>query len=585
MNVPLQDYWRLLADYLRPHRRRVWALAVLLFASIGLELINPQLMRTFIDAARGGGAATALISIALLFLGVALVQQLAALGATYVGEDLGWRATNQLRLDLARHCLQLDMGFHNGQTPGALIERIDGDVKLLANFFSQLVIQVLGSGVLVAGILVLLWWEDWRIGLALTLFALTAIMVLVRMRNVVVPYWAATRAASADMYGFLEERLAGTQDIRANGAQAYVMRHFYRLQRRAWHATLKAGFMSTVMTNTAWVLFAIGNAVALAVGAVLFNAGALTIGTVYLVFFYSTLLARPLDRMTRHLDDLQKAGASISRVQALREIRSEIQDGNGIPLRPGPLAIEFDDVSFGYGDGETVLHHLSFSLTPGTVLGLLGRTGSGKTTITRLLLRLYDPDHGAIRIGDGHAWGNIRDARLADLRQRIGMVTQNVQLFDASVRDNLTLFDRRIGDEQIMEVIDQLGLRSWYASLSHGLDTRLAGGSGLSAGESQLLAFMRIFLKDPSIVILDEASSRLDPATEHLVERAVRKLIRGRTAIIIAHRLATVEQASEIMILDGGTIVEHGPRAQLAADPQSRFAHLLRTGGIEEVLA
>jgi ABC-type multidrug transport system fused ATPase/permease subunit len=154
MNVPLQDYWRLLADYLRPHRRRVWALAVLLFASIGLELINPQLMRTFIDAARGGGAATALTSIALLFLGVALVQQLAALGATYVGEDLGWRATNQLRLDLARHCLQLDMGFHNGQTPGALIERIDGDVKLLANFFSQLVIQVLGSGVLVAGILV-----------------------------------------------------------------------------------------------------------------------------------------------------------------------------------------------------------------------------------------------------------------------------------------------------------------------------------------------------------------------------------------------------------------------------------------------
>ncbi len=164
------------------------------------------------------------------------------------------------------------------------------------------------------------------------------------------------------------------------------------------------------------------------------------------------------------------------------------------------------------------------------------------------------------------------------------MVTPNVQLFDATIRDNLTLFDRRISDEQIMQVIDELGLRSWYTSLSDGLDTRLAG-SGLSAGEAQLLTFTRIFLKDPSIVILDEASSRLDPTTEHLVERAVRKLLRGRTAIIIAHRLATVEHVDEIMILDGGRILEHGPRAQLAADPHSRFAHLLRTGGIEEVLA
>lgn len=342
--------------------------------------------------------------------------------------------------------------------------------------------------------------------------------------------------------------------------------------------------MFTVMTNTAWILFAIGNAVALAVGAVLFRTGDISIGTVYLVFFYSTLLARPLDRMTRHLDDLQKAGASIRRVTQLTELRSQIHDGVGIPLPPGPLALAFDDVSFGYDDAETVIHNLSFSITPGTVLGLLGRTGSGKITITRLLLRLYDPQHGAICIGDAHGSCNIRDARLADLRQRIGMVTQNVQLFDATIRDNLTLFDRRISDKQIMRVIDELGLQSWYASLSGGLDTRLAGG-GLSAGEAQLLAFTRIFLKDPSMVILDEASSRLDPATEHLVERAVRTLLKGRTAIVIAHRLATVEHVDEIMILDGGRVLEHGPRAQLAADPHSRFAHLLRTGGIEEVLA
>jgi ABC-type multidrug transport system fused ATPase/permease subunit len=585
MNIPLRQYWGLLVEYLRPYRRRVWLLAVLLLSSIGLQIINPQIMRTFIDATRSGGPAGALTGVAALFLVVALVQQVAAISATYVGEDLGWKATNKLRLDLGRHCLQLDMSFHNARTPGEMIERIDGDVRTLANFFSQLVIQVIGSMLLLTGILVLLFLEDWRVGLTLTIFVLVASVALTRMRNIAVPYWTATRQASAEMYGFLEERLAGTQDIRANGAQAYVMRHFYRLQRAAWRTTIKAGLMATVMTNTTWVLFAIGNAAGLVVGASLYQAGTLTIGGVYLILYYSTLLARPIELITRQMDDLQKAGASIGRVKELTEMRSRLVDGPGIPLPEGPLAVEFDHVSFGY-DEEMVLHDLSFCLRPGKVLGLLGRTGSGKTTLTRLLLRLYDPSSGAIRLGGEDGRWDIREARLADLGRRIGTVTQNVQLFDATVRDNLTFFDRRIRDDEILRVIEELGLRPWYQSLAEGLDTRLAGGgAGLSAGEAQLLAFTRIFLKDPSIVILDEASSRLDPATEQLIERAVGRLIRGRTAIIIAHHLGTVERADEIMILEGGRIREHGARAELLRDPQSLFSHLLQTGGVEEVLA
>jgi ABC-type multidrug transport system fused ATPase/permease subunit len=215
----------------------------------------------------------------------------------------------------------------------------------------------------------------------------------------------------------------------------------------------------------------------------------------------------------------------------------------------------------------------------------LGHTGSGKTTLTRLLLRLYDPGDGVIRLGDGARHTDIREARLAEIGDRIGIVTQNVQLFNATVRDNLTFFDRRIPDEQILCVIDDLGLGPWFASLDKGLDTRLAtGGSGLSAGEAQLLAFTRIFLRDPGIVILDEASSRLDPATEQLIERAVDRLVQGRTAIIIAHRLATVQRADEIMILEQGRIREYDTRARLANDPASYFSHLLQTGGLQEVL-
>ncbi|HEV2072062.1 MAG TPA: ATP-binding cassette domain-containing protein, partial [Thermomicrobiales bacterium] len=222
-----------------------------------------------------------------------------------------------------------------------------------------------------------------------------------------------------------------------------------------------------------------------------------------------------------------------------------------------------------------VVLDISFRLAPGEVLGLIGRTGSGKTTLTRLLFRLHDPTAGTIRIGDM----NLREYRLSDLRAEIGIVTQDIQLFRASVRDNLTLFDSSISDEQIRSALEGLGLAPWLSSLPDGLDSLLAsGGAGLSAGEAQLLAFARVFLRHPRIVVLDEASSRLDPGTERRLERAVDRLLEGRTGIIIAHRLATVQRADSIIVLEDGRIVEYGRREDLAADPTSRFARMLRTG-------
>jgi ABC-type multidrug transport system fused ATPase/permease subunit len=230
-----------------------------------------------------------------------------------------------------------------------------------------------------------------------------------------------------------------------------------------------------------------------------------------------------------------------------------------------------------------VLRDITFDLPPGRVLGLLGRTGSGKTTLIRLLLRLYDPDAGAVRLGD-EAAVDIRHVTLHELRGRVGVVTQEIQLFNASIRDNLTFFDDEITDARIRAVLDDLGLTPWLASLPEGLETVLeADGGGLSAGEAQLLAFTRIFLRDPGLVILDEATSRLDPATEALIERAVDRLVADRTAVVIAHRLGTVQRADEILILEDGRILEKGRRTALAADPTSHFAHLLRTG-LDEVM-
>ena len=214
------------------------------------------------------------------------------------------------------------------------------------------------------------------------------------------------------------------------------------------------------------------------------------------------------------------------------------------------------------------------------MLGILGRTGSGKSTLTRLLFRLYDPSQGLVRLG---GW-DLREVRLDDLHQRVAMVTQDVQLFQATVRDNLTFFNRAIQDERLELVLKQLRLWEWAQSLPNGLDTPLAGGQSLSAGEAQLLAFARVFLKDPGLVILDEASSRLDPATETLMERAVDRLFAERTGVVFAHRLKTVQRADDILLLENGCVVEYGPRATLAGDPTSRFYHLLQTG-LEEALA
>ena len=582
MNIHLRDYVRLLAAYLGPQWPWVALLSGLLLGSIGLQLLNPQLLRRFIDTAVAGpGAGEALATTALLFIGVALLDRALAVAATYVGEGVAWTATNALRTDVAAHCLRLDLSFHKARTPGELIERIDGDVTALATFFSQFVIRVVGNGLLLAGVLVLLWREDARIGLALTLFAGLALVVLVRLRALAVPHFDADREASAGFFGFLGEHLSGTEDTRAAGATNYVMRRFYERLRGWWPIRRRANLFGFSTWMASLGLFAAGHAVALGLSAWLFGAGAITIGTVYLIFHYTESLREPLEGIRTMLQDLQRASASIGRVEALLRTPSRLPEGAGAPLPPGPLAVEFQAVAFGYEAGEPVLRDVSFRLAPGRVLGLLGRTGSGKTTLARLLPRLYDPTAGAVCLGGVP----LPAARLADVRRRVGMVTQDVQLFNASVRDNLTFFDPAIPDARIEAVLGELGLGAWLAALPAGLATELAaGGGGLSAGEAQLLALARVFLKDPGLVVLDEASARLDPATEALIEQALDRLLRDRTAIIIAHRLRTVGRADEIMILEDGRILEHGERAALAAAPDARFHALLRVG-LEEVLA
>jgi ABC-type multidrug transport system fused ATPase/permease subunit len=583
--LKLRQYGDLLWTYLKPQAWKVSLLAFLLLSSIGLQLLNPQIVRSFIDTVTSSGPTSQLLLTALLFTVVGVSQQLVSAFTTYFSTDVGWTATNIMRNDLAHHVLGLDMSFHNNTVPGQLIERIDGDVALLSTFFAEFVIKVLGSLILLVGVLVLLLGEDWRISLTLMVFTLLTLLVLNGIRNIAVPAMQAERQADAEVFGFLEERLAGIEDIRANGGGAYSMRRFFEVSRQLFEKAKPASILRATIWASTMFMFTLGVTLTLTIGAWLYFEHQISLGTVYLFFQYSMLLRGPIGQISRQLQELQKAVAGIQRIQELRELKPTITDKavatskaktestSSVPQ--GALGVAFEKVWFGYSSDTIVLKDVSFTLQPGHVLGVLGRTGSGKSTLTRLLFRLYEPTQGCISLG-GIATQHIS---LEALRQHIGLVMQEVQLFHATVRDNMTFFDDSVEEARILEVLEDLGLQSWYNTLPQGLDSWLEGASGgLSAGEAQLLAFARVFLRNPGLVILDEPSSRLDPATESLIERAVDKLLQARSGIIIAHRLATVQRADYILIMEEGSIAEYGPRLALAADPTSRFYQMLQAG-------
>lgn len=585
----------LMGHYLRPHLWRIFILSLLLLGSIGLQLAAPQVIRHFLDLAQSGAALSLLLRAALLFLAITISQKILSLFSVYAGVDLGWATTNQLRNDLTSHVLHLDMGFHKLHPPGELIERIDGDVSNLADYFSDLVVNLLGNALLALGVLLLLLREDWRAGLIGLLYAGAILGFLRAMQAPVVTVWHNISRSFAGLYSFIEERLSGTEDIRANGGEAYVMARLLERLNQVRRLRVRGEMLGSITFSASFFLYTLALVATLALGASSYLSGQMSIGTVVLLVLYMQNLESPLNTIRRQVANLQQGLASIGRLAELRQVQPTVQDPPtpaGLP--PTAPAVHFQHVTFAYKDQlpanghdapPTVLHDLTFTLAPGRVLGILGRTGSGKTTLTRLLFRLYDVDHGHIRLDDV----DIRQARLSDLRRHVGMVTQEVQLFAASLRDNLTLFQnygsQPIPDAQMQQTLTQLGLGGWLQELPHGLDTQLtAGGQGLSAGQAQLLAFARVYLRNPRLVVLDEASSRLDPATEQLLEQAIDRLLVGRTAIIIAHRLGTVQRADDILILDNGRIVEFGERLALASNPQSRFYQLLQTG-MEAMLA
>lgn len=562
----------LLGTYLRPERARLLALGVVLVVATLAPVAGPVLLGHAIDAALRGEPTSDLIAVAVAFLVVTVGADTLQVLVAWRSVHLAWRVGNRLRLDLARHALRLDLDWHSRHSAGLLIERLDGDVEAIVTFSSAAVVQLLGNAILVVGVIGASLVLSWQSGLLILVSTAIAGFAMVGFRTLAVPAHDDEREIQSQLYGDLEERLGGLEDLRTSGAGEYAVHRLQHHSSRWWHAARRAAILGDGSYTIAATAFSLGSVLILALGVWLHRSGALSIGALLALFRFSQMIRQPIERIAEQMREFQKAAAGARRAARLLAVEPSIPDGRGDPLPAGPLDVRLDAVSFAYKGDAGVLVDLDLHLLPGTRLGVVGRTGSGKSTLGRLLARLWDVSSGAMRLGGV----DIRDAAIADLRHRVAVVSQDVELLRASLRDNLTFLGTvSATDDELHSALADVGLDTWAAGLPDGLETVLDQRAGLSAGQAQLLAFARVLLTDPGLVVLDEATSRLDPDTEARLSIAADRALAGRTVVIIAHRLATLDSVHEILVLERGAVLEHGRREELAADPHSHFARLL----------
>lgn len=570
----------LLRKYLKPYIPQVILLTIFLMIGNSIEIINPQIVSYYIDSVIEGFDQRIALFAGLMYIGMSFLQRSLMIVIRYFSQNLGWASTNDLRSDLTRHCMHLDMTFHNKYKPGEMIERIDGDATALSQFFSTFTIYFIGSFLVLIGIIVATFVEGWIYGVIFTGFTIVSLVGLYFIRKIVSPLWKKVRESTTALFGNIEESLSSLEDVKANGGDEYVMKKFHDISRIDFQNKNKAMIVSRIYYLANIIMNAVLTMLILVACYYLYIPLGLTAGTVFLLLTYASNILRPLRLILAQLEALQNTLANIERINEFFNIETEINDNGTESFPTESIELKFKDLNFSYNKEDMVLQNISFHLQQGKKIGLIGHTGSGKTTLARLIFRLYDPTDGSITINGI----NSQEFPLKELRQNIAYVTQEVELFKASVKDNITFFSDEIPEEVIRSVFEDIGLEEWTNKLPNGLDTKVFSDElGLSAGEEQLLALSRAFLKDPKIVILDEASSRLDPATERKVDTAISKLLEGRSAIIIAHRLTTLHDVDDILLLKDGHIIEYDSRENLLKDPNSHFSQLLQKG-IEEVL-
>ena len=471
-----------------------------------------------------------------------------------------------LRTQAFRHVHDLSMLTQSGERRGALVSRVTTDVDQISQFmqFGGLMFIVAGGQLVVASVLMLVY--SWPLALLVWVSFVPLVFALRRFQRLISAAYTAVRERVGDMLSAISESVVGAPVIRAYGAEARTeakidesVDKFRRMQTRA------QGLVAVTFPSSELVAALATSGVVVA-GTLLGVGGHLSAGKLVAFMFLVTLFVGPMQVATEVLNDAQNAIAGWRRVLGVLDTHPDVADpeAEGVELPRGPIEIEFDQVTFAYPSGPPVLHEVSARIAPRSRIAVVGETGSGKTTFAKLLTRLMDPAEGRILL-DGVPLDRIR---FSSLRERVVMVPQDGFLFDLTLAGNIRYGKPDATDEELERALDELGLADWLAGLPLGLDTSVGQrGESLSAGERQLVALARAYVADPDLLVLDEATSAVDPATEVRIQRALDGLTRGRTAISIAHRLSTAEAADEVIVFDKGRIVQRGPHAALVEEP------------------
>lgn len=571
--------WR----YLRQSWIRVVLLAGVLLAATITQLVTPVILREFVDSHTGGPSAESALFYAAAFVAVAVTGHLLSILEAAMAADVGWRATNRLRAELLGHTLRLPLNYHSQVTPGSLVERVDGDSAVLSNFFSRFILLTIGESLYAVGLICALTLVDWRVGAGfagVTVAALVVLRLQGRRGRVAAMH---LRAVTAEVVAMADEHSSMRADIVANGAYEHVSRQqeekLSRLRRAELRSSLLASSLPWCTSSFAVTVAAV---TALAVSTSLVLSGRMEIGTAFLIFTYTQQLIRPLDRLSLQMQDYQLAMAALDRSRDLLAVHDEEKcvaprHPHAVPLnRSGSrTAVQLNSIWYSYGD-QPVVQDISLVIGHGEVVGVVGRTGSGKSTIARLIAGLHPIQRGRLII-DGE---DAADLGLREVRRRVTLVSQEVELFHASVRDNVRMFDESISDTEVLRALELVGLKRWLTDCTDRLDTAVdPARPGLSGGQMQLLATARAVLRDPRVVVLDEAASRLDQATETAMHTALSHLLgNGRSGLVVAHRLSSLRHVDRVVVMDGGRVVESGNRDHLALQG-GRFTSLITASG------